>query len=269
MAGKSKPTSIGQSKRLRKGQPLSSSSDIGIIAEKTRQSKTHIFFLAGPLSNWYKAHTYSGARALALTIDKLDQITVDHPAASVLSSRLLAAHTFNCGEQWLMAMKGWLFERDIQLSENTITDEEFDSLSAQLLAHKAPSRDEPLIREFYLSTLCSVLRTASPKEQKSLGRKCRNLDPAIWDTASVPVVVACSIARAEADHVLRKVYVKAGKRTFVEGSPTDTIWGVGIHWAHSSIEDPKNWRGSNRLGVCHGFARDTILRNFGTEKMET
>jgi ribA/ribD-fused uncharacterized protein len=240
-------------------------SNAGIIAQKTRQTETHIFFSAGPLSNWYKRRTYSGARALALTIDLLDENNIDHPLHSALSSRLLAAHTFNCGEQWMMAVKGWLFERDIKLSEEIITNEEFETILAQMLSRLVPSKDQPLRRELYLSTLCSVLRTPSPKAQKSFGRKSRNFDPAIWDAASIPVVVACSRARAEADHLLKQIYFQSGNRTFVEGSRKDIIWGVGIHWAHPSIQDPKNWRGTNRLGVCHGLARDALVDNIGHE----
>ena len=76
----------------------------------------------------------------------------------------------------------------------------------------------------------------------------------MWDVASVPVVVACQIARAEADDELRRLYLQSGDRVFVEGSPRDNVWGVGIPWHHVSIENPSNWRGENRLGVCHGIA---------------
>lgn len=264
---KAKASMSKQSGNSAKSQASSSYSNIDLIAEKTRRTKAHIFFWTGPLSNWYIGNPYSGARALALTTELLSETNVDHPAPNALSSRLLAAHPFNCGEQWLMAMKGWLFERDIRLGEEAVTDEDFESLSKKMLAPRPPSKDELPARELYYSTLCSVLRTDSPKEQKALGRKCRNLDPAVWDFASISVAVACSIVRAEADYTLKQIYLKAGKRTFVEGSPIDTIWGVGLHWSDSSIEDPQNWRGTNRLGICHGHARDTILESFGNQFM--
>jgi ribA/ribD-fused uncharacterized protein len=264
MAGKAKKPAVRKSAGAAKNQSTSSSSSSDMIAAKTRQTDTHIFFWAGPLSNWHKGRTYSGARALALAIEKLDDIDVDHPPQSAFSSRLLALHSFNCGEQWLMAMKGWLFERDVDSAE-ALTDEDFESRSAQMLAPQPPPEDQPAMLQLYLSTLCSVLRTTSPKEQKALGRKCRDFDATIWDVASIPVIVACSVARAEADSVLRQIYLKAGKRAFVEGSPKDNIWGVGIHWTNPSINDPKNWRGANRLGVCHGLARDMILENLENE----
>ncbi|ERF70652.1 hypothetical protein EPUS_02518 [Endocarpon pusillum Z07020] len=265
MAGKAKGTSSKRSKGRGTRQSASSSSAAHVIAEKTRQTQTHIFFWAGPLSNWHKGRPFSGARALASAIFQLDKINTNHPAETALSSRLLAAHTFNCGEQWLMATKGWLFERDVDLGETTTTGEEFKSLATQMLAPQPPPKDQPARRQLYMSTLCAVLRTTSPKQQKALGRKCRNFDPAVWDDASVPIVVAGSVARAEADYMLKRIYLKAGKREFVEGSPVDTIWGVGIHWTHPSIEEPANWRGTNRLGVCHGLARNIILEKFGNE----
>jgi hypothetical protein len=46
--------------------------------------------------------------------------------------------------------------------------------------------------------------------------------------ACIPVVVSCQIARAGADDVLRRLYTRSGKRVFVEGSPTDTVWGVRL-----------------------------------------
>jgi hypothetical protein len=134
-----------QATTARTSASSNASSNADVIAEKTRQTPTHVFFWAGPLSNWYKGHTYSGIRALRLTISQLDEITVSHPAESVLSSRLLAAHAFNCGEQWLMAMKGWLFERDVLLLEKTITDEQFNTVSAQLLVPRPPPKEQPLL----------------------------------------------------------------------------------------------------------------------------
>jgi predicted NAD-dependent protein-ADP-ribosyltransferase YbiA (DUF1768 family) len=85
------------------------------------------------------------------------------------------------------------------------------------------------------------------------------------DSASIRVAVACSVVRPEADYVLKQVYLKAGKRTFVEGSSQDTIWGVGIRWGHPSIEAPKTGEAQIVLGVCHDIARDVVLENLDAE----
>ena len=156
-------------------------------------------------------------------------------------------------------MKGWLFERDIELSEKLLPDgrdaeQEFQVLRREMLGPIRPSLNEKEKRAMYDSCLCKCLRSRSPMEQKNFGRRCRNFDIKVWDVASVPVVVACQIARAEADDELRRLYLQSGDRVFVEGSPRDNVWGVGIPWHHVSIENPSNWRGENRLGVCHGIA---------------
>jgi ribA/ribD-fused uncharacterized protein len=225
----------------------------------TRQNTTHIFFWGGPLSNWHVGSPYSGERAFELLLSRLTELDVAHPGPDAFSSRLLRSKKFGCGEQWMMALKGWFFERDIELSEKHFakgedSDEEFQALRTEMLGPTRPAPSEEKKRALYDSCLCKCLRSKSPKEQKGYGRRCRNFDLKIWDIVSIPVVVSCLIARAEADDVLRRLYNQAGSRVFVEGSPTDTIWGVGIHWDDATIDDESNWRGANKLGICHGIA---------------
>jgi ribA/ribD-fused uncharacterized protein len=234
-------------------------SENSVTPPSTRQNTSHIFFWGGPLSNWHVGHPYSGERAFELLLGRLAELDIAHPEPDAFSSRLLRSVYFGCGEQWMMALKGWFFERDIELSEKLFakgkdSDEEFAALRTQMLGSTRPSPGEEKKRALYDSCLCKCLRSKSPKEQKGYGRRCRNFDLKIWDIASIPVVVSCLIARAEADDVLRRLYMRAGRRVFVEGSPTDTIWGVGIHWDHPQISVESNWRGANRLGICHGMA---------------
>jgi ribA/ribD-fused uncharacterized protein len=229
------------------------------MPQSTRQNTTHIFFWGGPLSNWHSGRIYSGKRTFELLLPKLAELDIGHPPPEAFSSRLLSSVGFGCGEQWMMAMKGWLFERDIELSEKLFPDcgdseQEFQLLRKEMLAPTRPSLNEREKRAMYDSCLCKCLRSKSPKDQKSYGRRCRNFDVKVWDVASVPVVVACQIARAEVDDQLRRLYLQSGNRVFVEGSPRDTVWGVGIRWDQVSIENPSNWSGENRLGVCHGIA---------------
>ena len=86
----------------------------------------------------------------------------------------------------------------------------------------------------------------------------------IWEKASYHVVVAGSIARAEQDPDLKEIYLTVGDRHFVEGSPSDTIWGVGLKFSNALIDDSSNWKGENRLGKCHDEAakclRDQVAR---------
>jgi ribA/ribD-fused uncharacterized protein len=105
-------------------------------------------------------------------------------------------------------------------------------------------------------TLKAILASKKPMEQKALGRKVHGFNDDIWTPASVEIVVASQIARAEVDRRLGQLYISSSKKVFVEGSPRDKIWGVGIYWKQKSIENERNWKGENRLGKCHGLARD-------------
>ena len=239
--------------------------------QSTRQNATHIFFWGGPLSNWYVGRNYSGKRAFDLLLPRLAELGIAHPDPEAFSSRLMRSAKFGCGEQWMMAVKGWLFERDIELSEKVFAEgedagQELAALKTEMLSPTRPSPSDEKKTALYDSCLCKCLRSKSPKDQKDYGRHCRNFDPKIWNTTSIPVVVSCQIARAEVDDALRRLYMRSANREFVEGSPTDTVWGVGIRWDHVAIENSSNWRGENRLGVCHGMACKAV-RQLWVEKL--
>lgn len=158
---------------------------------------------------------------MELLLPRLDGLNITHPDSEASSTQLISMHQFNCGEQFMMTGKAWLFETD----PNT-------------------------------PTLKAILASKKPMEQKALGRKVRGFNDDIWAPASVEIVVASQIARAEVDQRLGRLYISSGTKIFVEGSPRDKIWGVGIHWKQKSIENERNWKGENRLGRCHGLARD-------------
>jgi ribA/ribD-fused uncharacterized protein len=158
----------------------------------------------------------------------------------------------------MMACKAWLFEtKDYDLAAReweTLPPGDFEAIRHRLMLASPP--DDIPEKAMWHSSLCRILRAHNPRDQKELGRHTPNFNDEIWTKASIPIVIAGSIARAEADEELRRIYEgnKDATRRFVEGSPYDRIWGVGISWDDKRIDDPKNWRGENRLGKCHDEA---------------
>ncbi|KAL4737019.1 hypothetical protein BDV11DRAFT_207142 [Aspergillus similis] len=195
-------------------------------------------------------YPFTGQRALELCLPQLDEMDIPHPAEDAISTRLIKSFRFRRGEQWMMAMKAWLFERDsTPFGESVLDDASFDQLQAEMLSDKPlPGSNEPRRKELRESALCRILRTNNPKSQKTLGRKVPNFDDEVWTTASGVIVVAGCVARAEADDELKKLYSSSGKRVFVEGSARDRVWAVGLDWKSEEILDEGNWRGTNRLG---------------------
>ena len=93
-----------------------------------------------------------------------------------------------------------------------------------------------------------ILRCTDPKEAKSLGRKVKNFDQKIWDENNVEIVTTGNFHKFKQNPELLEMLKKYQDCIFVEGSPYDRIWGVGIHWKSKDIENPKNWKGQNLLG---------------------
>ncbi|KAL2800235.1 hypothetical protein BJX66DRAFT_182684 [Aspergillus keveii] len=224
-----------------------------------RVTDSHIYFLRGVLSNWHPTpEPFSGKRALELCIDQLDELKIPHPDKNAISTQLLQAFSFRRGEQWMMALKAWLFERDLVTLGESIEDldeESFDKLRDDMLNIKPlPGTADPQRKGLWESSLCRIMRTNSPKSQKMLGRKVPNFDDELWTKASKPIVFAGCVARAEVYSQLKELYLTSGERVFVEGSRKDRVWGVGLDWKSKEILDEENWRGTNRLGKAHNEA---------------
>ncbi|UUV46792.1 NADAR family protein [Bacillus phage vB_BanS-Thrax4] len=47
---------------------------------------------------------------------------------------------------------------------------------------------------------------------------------------------------------LKKTILATGNKRLVEASPSDTIWGIGLHENHRDATNPQKWRGMNLLG---------------------
>ncbi|KAF7586874.1 hypothetical protein BBP40_008203, partial [Aspergillus hancockii] len=158
-----------------------------------RATPTHIFFHGGVLSNWYlKSPPFPGDRALSLCLPELQDLGVLHPDQKAFTTRLIRSSTFNCGEQWMMAMKAWLFE-DIpgMGSSSDISDEEFAVLKEVAGASEPPSDNpESVERAVWGSTIGALLRVTSPRAQKALGRCAEGFKEDVWRVASGVIVTA-------------------------------------------------------------------------------
>lgn len=106
-----------------------------------------------------------------------------------------------------------------------------------------------------------ILKSESPKEAKALGRKVTGFSEEEWEkvreekmrTALVFKLISWPFFKTE---LLSDKY--SGK-TFVEASPYDTIWGIGLREEDLGIEDETTWRGINLLGKILTSLRDDLV----------
>jgi ribA/ribD-fused uncharacterized protein len=216
-----------------------------------RSTPTHTFFWYGPLSNWHRAEPFSGERAYKEAVSRLDALGVPRPSDDALSSRIIRAATFDCGEKFMMAMKAHHFDsRDEALNTDP-------GLDAKAIYHRIMTTPHPE----RMSALGQILRATEPREQKALGSAkgpIVGFDEELWGRARVACVVGGTIARMDANPKDREVLLATGNRRLVEGSPYDRIWGVGIKWDDPRIDDPSTWKGLNLLGQALEEARDVL-----------
>lgn len=116
------------------------------------------------------------------------------------------------------------------------------------------------------STLEKILAAKTPREQKALGREVKNFDEARWRKHAKSIVFRGTFSKFSQDAVLQNELHLTGKRSFVEGSPYDKIWGVGLQYDDPKILNPQNWDGLNWLGEVLTVVRDTLALIEGTDQ---
>jgi ribA/ribD-fused uncharacterized protein len=168
---------------------------------KVTETESHIFFLTGPLSNWHITPFKGRLTPVGLV------------------------HSFNCGEQYLMASKGLLFGDVVRTK--AIMEDKRPFMQKDLGRHVA---------DFSIETWNSE---AAP----------------VWDEHARPIMFRGCWYKCLYDEEYRNVLLNSGERHIVEASAKDRIWGVGLSWDNPAVLDPANWQGSNWLGETHMLVR--------------
>lgn len=104
-----------------------------------------------------------------------------------------------------------------------------------------------------------ILQNPSASDVKRLGRKIQNFNQEVWNENKFNIVCDGSWYKFTSSKELMSKLLETGTKTLVEGSPEDTIWGVGLHYNDDKILDESNWRGENLLGKALVQTRNKIL----------
>lgn len=97
-----------------------------------------------------------------------------------------------------------------------------------------------------------------PKTAKKLGRKVRGFNEEVWkkhrDNAMKTAVQLKFDASSEFRNELLKEKYK--NKTFVEASPYDCVWGIGMSMEDPNVNNESKWQGLNLLGNILTKLRD-------------
>jgi len=101
-----------------------------------------------------------------------------------------------------------------------------------------------------LSKYAILFEKSDQEKVQELGQKVKNFRQDIWnDYREICMFKAC-YAKFSTNQEEKENFLKLKGFKFVEASPFDTIWGVGLSSKDDDILDEKNWRGLNLLGKC-------------------
>jgi len=191
------------------------------LRDKVSWTETHVFFLGGPLSQWYmKAPFVAPVPMLGHDLPVADTVRGLQPAGTMPLDFDRNAFKFSCCEQYMMAGKAGLFGDD--------------------------------------ETLIEILKHSMPDDQKALGRKVKNFDLQVWNEHAIDIVFSGNLHSYQ-QNPHRVEYLRSfGDKIIVEGAHYDPVWGVKLAWNDPKIIDPANWQGTNWLGIAHMKCRDAL-----------
>lgn len=101
-----------------------------------------------------------------------------------------------------------------------------------------------------VETASLILEEPDPKKAKILGRGVKHFDEKAWDEVCVDSMMRAITYKFTQNEDLKIELLKYNDKTFVEASPYDKKWGVGLSEDDPLILDSSNWKGKNLLGKC-------------------
>ena len=105
-----------------------------------------------------------------------------------------------------------------------------------------------------------IMETTSPKEMQRLGRMIANYDQKKWDECKFAIVLNGNRLRFGQNPSSAQRLCFYDSERYVEASPYDKVWGVGLGENDPLILDPTNWKGCNLLGEVLNIVRDELFQ---------
>ncbi|WRT68447.1 uncharacterized protein IL334_005423 [Kwoniella shivajii] len=152
----------------------------------------------------------------------------------------------------LACMSQWFAKTFVDPNHPNVT---FKTAEHYMMYHKALIFDPEVADD--------IVNAPTPEEAKERGRKIRNFDRKKWDETSDDVVERGNYLKFGQNEELLRVILGTRRKTLIEASPTDRIWGIGF-----GVDDAKGkeqeW-GSNRMGLALTRARDRLVKEHGQD----
>ncbi|EFC35859.1 hypothetical protein NAEGRDRAFT_54708 [Naegleria gruberi] len=104
-----------------------------------------------------------------------------------------------------------------------------------------------------------ILKTSDPKQCKEFGRKVKNFDTNQWEANRDRIVYEGNYAKFTQNEEMRRDLLSRLDVEYVEASPYDKIWGIGLEEKDQRAHDRSQWKGLNLLGRIITQIRDDLI----------
>ena len=104
----------------------------------------------------------------------------------------------------------------------------------------------------------AIMNEPDPKKDKALGKAVVNYDSALWHSCNEEIVFTANLAKFSQHPELKAALLATGDKKLAEASPYDKIYGIGLEASDPAAKDPRQWKGSNLLGVVLGHVRESL-----------
>ena len=102
------------------------------------------------------------------------------------------------------------------------------------------------------------MRSKSPAEQKSFGKKVSGFNEQVWKNNRLDIMYRACYEKFSQNKDLFELLINSNNKILVEASPLDKIWGIGLHYDDDNCLDESKWNGENLLGIVLMRVRDTL-----------
>lgn len=156
-------------------------------------------------------------------------------------------------DDYVFFYKDWL--SNYQRTYFEYKDHEFTSTEQAFMYMKA------MFFQDYESTI-NILDSKTPNDTRLLGRKVKGYDDKKWSEVRYKIFYDLNLIKYTTDRKLQRMLLdpKFDGKIFVEASPIDRIWGIGISEDHDPEYKEHEW-GRNLLGKIITNIRNRIKQN--------
>jgi len=105
-----------------------------------------------------------------------------------------------------------------------------------------------------------IYNASTPFKAKQLGRLVKPFNEQKWDEEKVAIMVRALQLKTNQHAEIKQFLINApADVVFVEASPYDRIWGIGLNASDPNAKVKSKWRGQNLLGECWNIVKNSLL----------